>query len=45
MLGNFIAQYSSITEASKINQVDASSICQVCKGKSSHAKWYIWKYA
>ena len=42
MLGNFIAQYSSITEAAKLNKLSAGTISTTCKGKRSHCGWYVW---
>lgn len=40
----YIAEYESISKASKDNQIDASDIGKVCKGKKRSAGGYVWKY-
>jgi hypothetical protein len=40
----FIANYGSMIEAGNINNIDASLISGVCKGKKRTAGGYIWKY-
>lgn len=42
--GNFICSYSSISEASKENDIKDNRICEVCKGKRNQAGGFIWKY-
>lgn len=36
--------YNSLSEASKENKVDISSISACCMGKYKTAGWFIWKY-
>ena len=43
--GNFIAQFSSILEASRCTKIDRKTITYVCKGRYSQAGGYIWEYA
>ena len=40
-----ILEYTSIAEASRIINIDASSISKVCRGKQKTAGGYIWRYA
>jgi hypothetical protein len=42
--GVFVKLYSSLTEASKQNNMDTSSIAHVCKGRRKTAGGFIWKY-
>jgi group I intron endonuclease len=42
--GNLINRYSSISEASKDNNIVISSIVENCKGKRKSAGGYTWKY-
>ena len=42
--GQFLAEYPSVTEASKQNGIGVSNICICCKGKAKTAGGYIWKY-
>lgn len=41
---NFIQQFKSLNEASRIMNVAVSSICLCCKGKRNRAGSYKWKY-
>lgn len=41
---NYIAEYGSIIEASKINNINRTTICMVCKNKKKTAGGYVWKY-
>lgn len=41
----YIADYSSMLEASKNTKIDRKSIAYVCKGKYKQAGGYIWRYA
>lgn len=41
---NFINEYPSINNASKINKIDISNIIKCCKGKYKSAGGFIWKY-
>lgn len=41
---NIIKEYKSIKEASKILNIDSSSISAVCRKKRKTAGGYIWKY-
>ena len=43
---NYICEYESITEASKLNNISRSSIYKVCLGKPKYhtAGGFIWKY-
>lgn len=45
--GEFIAEYKSVTEASKATNIAMLSICACCKKRKqySHTKDYIWRYA
>ena len=42
--GELIAEYSSITEASRQTGFYQSNICECCKGKRKSTGGYIWKY-
>lgn len=42
--GELIAEYSSLTEASRQTGCSASHICTCCKGKRKSCGGYIWKY-
>lgn len=43
--GNFIKEYKSLSEATKINNIKSiSNISLCCKGKYKQVKGYIWKY-
>lgn len=42
---NFIAEYKTITEASKATGVSASKISSVCRGERKTAGGYIWRFA
>lgn len=42
--GKVIAEYDSITEASKGNGSIGCNISAVCKGRGKGAGGYIWKY-
>ena len=44
MGGNFIREYSGIKVASKETGINSGSICNVCKGKTSSAGGFKWKY-
>ena len=44
MEGNFIKEYSGIKVASKETGINSGSICNVCKGKTSSAGGFKWKY-
>jgi len=39
-----IEEYKTITEASLANQISASCISMVCKGKAETAKGFLWKF-
>lgn len=41
---NFISQYNSISEASKVTGIHTTSISNVCKGVAKTAGGYIWEY-
>lgn len=43
--GNFIKEYTSMTEAAKENPKCGKNICAVCQGKRRQAGGFIWKYA
>ncbi len=43
--GNFIALYTSATEAARKYKVDMSAISAVCNGKAKTSCGYIWRYA
>jgi hypothetical protein len=42
--GEVIKRYESIRSANLETKVDSSSIVRVCKGKSSYAGGFLWKY-
>lgn len=42
--GNYIKEYNSIIEASKLTNSLPSGICHNCKGKIKSHKGFIWKY-
>ena len=42
--GNYIAQYSSLTEAGDITGIDLRNIQAVCKGRRKIAGGYVWRY-
>lgn len=42
--GNLVAKYDSIIEAASVNQINASNICNACKGRLKTYKMYIWRY-
>jgi hypothetical protein len=42
--GIFIKLYSSLSEASKENNIDTGSIAHVCKGQRKSSGGFIWKY-
>ena len=42
--GIFYREFSSIDDAAKFVNGDASTICNVCKGKKAQSKGYIWRY-
>ena len=42
--GELIAEYSSLTEASRQTGCDKSHICNCCKGNRKSAGGFIWKY-
>ena len=42
--GELIAEYSSLTEASRQTGCSAPHICSCCKGKRKSCGGYIWKY-
>lgn len=44
--GNFVAEYKSIIEASRLTGIATSSICYCCKHKDGYksAKGFIWMY-
>ena len=41
---NIIAEYDSITDASKSNNLSNGNISEACKGKRKTAGGFIWKY-
>lgn len=43
--GNYISEYNSIQEASKLNNIHHSNIIACCKHKTKTSGGYIWKYA
>jgi len=45
LIGNFITNYPSVSEASRQTKIHISSICDVCNGKRKTAGGYRWKYA
>lgn len=42
--GHFIAEYPSISEAGRINNINISSVMYACKGKLRTAGGYQWRY-
>ena len=42
--GEFIAEYASINEASRITNISTSNICKCCKGLRNKAGGFIWRY-
>ena len=42
--GHFIAEYPSISEAGRINNINISSVMYACKGKLHTAGGYQWRY-
>lgn len=43
--GNFIKEYNSLTEATKLNNIKSiGNISMCCNGKYKQVKGYIWKY-
>ena len=42
--GEFIAEYPSLMEASKITGYSQGNICKCCKGKYKSCGGFIWKY-
>lgn len=44
MQGEFISVFPSMREAERITGVRNECISRVCKGKSSHAGGFLWKY-
>ena len=43
--GNFIKEYNSLTEATKLNNIKSiGNISMCCNGKYKHVKGYIWRY-
>lgn len=42
--GDYVAEYSSIKEASSITNINHSCICYCCKGKQKTAGGFVWKY-
>lgn len=42
--GNFICTFDSISQASRIIDIDTSCIIRCCQGKQKCAKGYLWKY-
>ena len=42
--GELIAEYSSLTEASRQTGCSAPNICDCCKGKLKSSSGFIWKY-
>ena len=44
MQGNFIAKYSSITEAAIKTNSQISKICSVCRGDRKSTNNFKWKY-
>jgi len=41
---NFICEYPSINNASKLLSIDVSNIIKCCKGKVKSSGGFIWKY-
>ena len=44
LLGNFITEYITITEASKKTMISVGNICGACQGRLKTAGKSIWKY-
>ena len=44
LLGDVIAEYKSIAEASEKTGISKGNICMVCKGKRGHAGKFKWEY-
>jgi hypothetical protein len=44
LMGNFIAEYKSIKQASQILSIQSSNITNTAKGRYPHYKKFIWKY-
>ena len=42
--GNFISEYSTMTEAERNEGIDHANICICCEGKISHCNNFIWIY-
>lgn len=42
--GNFMAQFDSIIEASRITKINHKMISMVCVGRRFRAGWCLWKY-
>ena len=42
--GNFICEYESVKEASRITGIRAAIITNVCKGRSGSIHGYVWRY-
>lgn len=42
--GRFIAEYPSVSEASRQTGISTTNICKCCKGKHKTAGGYIWRY-
>ena len=44
LLGNKLAEYASLTAASKITNIEADAISHCCRGVSKTSGGYVWKY-
>lgn len=42
--GEFVSEYETISEASRVNGIKVTNICKCCKGKANKAGGYVWKY-
>jgi hypothetical protein len=42
--GNLLAEYKSVSEASKITGVSKTCISRCCRGERDKSGGYIWKY-
>ena len=42
--GTFVAEYESITKASKATGIILTNIAKVCRGERNHAGRFIWKF-
>ncbi|HNP31796.1 MAG TPA: NUMOD1 domain-containing DNA-binding protein [Flavobacterium sp.] len=42
--GNFLANYVSVSEASRLTGVSKSGIAKCCRGERNHSGGFIWKY-